>query len=466
MKKIQHNCGVVGIYSKKEEVAKLAYYALYAVQHRGQESAGIAVSDGANIVLSKHMGLVPEVFDERTLDSLKGDLAIGHTRYSTCGSSYLVNAQPLLVRYAKGTVALAHNGNLVNTKSLRKNLEAKGALFQSTSDTELFAHLIAQSKKPTIEDSIQEAMSQVEGAYSMAFVTEDKLIAVVDPSGFRPLALGKLEDGYIIASETCALDTVNAEFVREIDAGEMIIIDKDGVQSKKVKAGKKSQCIFEYIYFSRPDSVISGKNVQSVRKEMGKLLWEQKKTDADMVIPVPDSGVYAAMGYAEASKIPYNEGLLKNKYVGRTFIDPEQAKRDSGVKLKLNPIPAVIRGKRLVLIDDSIVRGTTMKRLIQMIKEVGGKEVHLRITSPPVKYPCFYGIDTPKRRNLIASEKSVEEIREEIGADSLEYLTSENLISSVGLDKDRFCLSCFDGNYPLEVKEEQAKLRHEKETQK
>jgi len=450
---LNHECGVFGVYAPDKNVAELAYYALYSLQHRGQESAGIAVSDGSNVVLAKDMGLVGDVFDETILNSLRGHIAIGHVRYSTCGSTYLVNAQPILVHYSRGSLALGHNGTIVNTMEIKKDLEKKGALFQSTSDSELIAHLIAHPAYEKIEEAITAAMKKVIGAYSIVIMTEDKLIGVMDPYAFRPLVIGKLKDGgYVIASETCALDVTGAEYVRDMEPGEMVIIDKKGLKSLKVsESPRTSNCVFEYIYFARPDSSIRGHSVQEVRKKMGAFLWEQKETDADIVVPVPDSGVYAAIGYSKASGIPYEEALLKNKYIGRTFIKPVQSQRDSSVKLKLNPIPIVLKGKKIVLVDDSIVRGTTTKNLVEIVKSAGAKEVHYRISSPPIKHPCFFGIDTPERDKLIASKKTVAEIAEYQGADSLEYLTIDNLVKAIGTPKEELCLACMDGKYPIPI---------------
>lgn len=460
LKKLKHECGVFGIYAPKKSVAELSYLALYSLQHRGQESAGIAVSDGSNVLLAKDMGLVGEIFDQTTLSSLKGDLAIGHVRYSTCGSTYLVNAQPILVHYSRGSLALGHNGNLINMASLKKDLEAQGALFQSTSDSEIIAHLISRAPHPKIEDAIKDTMSKISGSYSLVVMTEDKLVGAVDPNGFRPLVIGKMDGGgYVIASETCALDVVDAEYVRDMKPGEIVIIDKNGMRREQgIPSGRTSNCVFEYIYFSRPDSIIRKQSVQDVRKRMGKLLWEQRETKADIVVPVPDSGIYAAIGYSNASGLPYEEGLLKNKYIGRTFIKPVQVDRDTTVRIKLNPIPSVLKGKRIILIDDSIVRGTTCKHIVRIIREAGAKEVHMRITSPPIKWSCYYGIDTPERERLIASNKSIQEIADFIGVDSLEYLTHENLVKSINLPKKELCLACLDGNYPLSIQDSVGKF--------
>ncbi len=460
LKQLRHECRVFGVYAPNQNVADLTYLGLYSLQHRGQESTGIAVSDGTNVLLAKDMGLVGEVFDETILKSLTGHLAIGHVRYSTCGSTYLVNAQPILVHYARGSLALAHNGTLLNMASLRAELEKKGALFQSTSDSEVIAHLIARSPKAKIEGAIKETMAKLSGAFSLVVMTEDKLIGVMDSNGFRPLVIGKLPDGgYVIASETCALDVVGAELVRDMKPGEMVVVDKNGLKSETSQTSKHiSNCVFEFIYFARPDSIIRGNTVQDVRMKMGELLWAQRETAADIVMPIPDSGVYAAMGYSRASGLPYQEGLLKNKYIGRTFIKPQQGDRDTSVRIKLNPIPSVIRGKRVVLVDDSIVRGTTSRHLVKMVKDAGAKEVHFRITSPPIKWSCYYGIDTPERKNLIASSKTIKEIEKFLGADSLEYMSIENLVKAVNLPKKELCLACLNGNYPIKIQDSVGKF--------
>jgi len=460
LKDLRHECGVFGVYAPGKDVAEMAYLALYSLQHRGQESCGIAVSDGSNVLLAKDMGLVGEVFDETTLSSLKGDISIGHVRYSTCGSTYLVNAQPILVHYSRGSLALGHNGNLINMNSLRDELEAKGALFQSTSDSELIAHIVAKSSQKKIENAIKETMKRIVGAYSIVVMTEDRLIGAVDPNGFRPLVIGKLPDGgHAIASETCALDVIGAEFVRDMKPGEIVVVDKNGMRSENGLSSKRAaNCVFEHIYFSRPDSVIRSQSVQDARKKMGEFLYEQKKTKADVVVPVPDSGIYAAIGYSNSSGLPYEEGLLKNKYIGRTFIQPHQRERNNSVKIKLNPIPSVLKGKRIILVDDSIVRGTTVQHIVSLVRSAGAKEVHLRITSPPIKWPCYYGIDTPERENLIAASKSVTDIAKFLGADSLEYLTLENLVTAVGIPKKELCMACLDGNYPLKIQDSVGKF--------
>ncbi len=454
--KIKDECGVFGIYSPKLDVARLCYYGLYALQHRGQESAGIAVSDGCAIQLYKNMGLVSEVFDEDTLKKYTGKMAIGHVRYSTTGDSSIINAQPLLFEYLQGQVALAHNGNLTNAKNWRSNLQMTGSVFQTSSDTEIFVNLIARYSQSPIEESLIKCMIDLKGAYSLIVMTNDKLVGVRDPHGIRPLCLGRLgDDGYVLASESCALDVVGAEFVRDIEPGEIIIIDEQNIRSFKVPNGhKKALCSFEYIYLARPDSVIDGKSVGVVRRKMGGILADESNIKADLIVPVPDSGIAAAFGYADKSGIPLAEALMKNRYVGRTFIKPTQQLREVGVRLKLNPIREVVKGKDVILVDDSIVRGTTSRQLISLLKNAGANKVHLAISSPPVLYSCFYGIDTAAREELIASKKSVEEIRKHTGADSLTYLSIEGLLKALDNREEGFCTACFDGNYPVEIPNE------------
>ncbi len=448
---LKEECGVFGIYSDKLDNAKLTMYGLFAMQHRGQESAGIASTDGYGISSHKEMGLVSSVFaDERNLEKLKGNIAIGHVRYSTTGASGVINAQPLVIRHSKGDLAIAHNGNLVNTDSIKEKLEKQGSIFQTSNDTEVILHLVARSLKDAIEDSILDALSQVKGAYSILFMTNNKLIAVRDPLGMRPLVLGKKGDSYIFASETPALDLVGAEYIREVEPGEMIIIDKNGMDAKKVfHRERTAKCIFELIYFGRPDSNLFSRNVHLLRKEVGRQLARENKIDADLVIPVPDSGVSSALGYAEESGIPYEFGIMRNHYVGRTFIQPNQLDRELGVKKKLSPIPDVIRGKRIVVVDDSIVRGTTSRKIVKLLKKAGAKEIHLLIAAPPVTFPCYYGIDLPTRKELIAATHTLEEIRKYILADSLAYLSIEGLHKAVKAEKNEFCDACFTGNYPV-----------------
>ncbi|MDN5364024.1 MAG: amidophosphoribosyltransferase [Eubacteriales bacterium] len=460
--KLREECGLFGIYAPGQPVAQLTYYGLYALQHRGQESAGIAVADGRVIRLHKNMGLVAEVFSRADLAALPGIMACGHVRYSTTGSSLAINAQPMVCYYGSGMLALAHNGNLVNAVSLRRQLAAEGALFQSSIDSEVIMNVIARAMKGgsrLVEEAVVEAMKIIRGAYSLLVMTEDKLLAVRDPHGVRPLCLGRLGDGYVVASESCALDTVGAEFVRDVEPGEIVVIDEKGLRSfRGGESSRKAACIFEYIYFARPDSKIDGFNVTAVRRAMGRQLAREYRPEVDIVIPVPDSGTAAARGYAEESGIPFEEGLMKNRYIGRTFIQPEQKMRDLAVRLKLNPVRDVLAGKRVLMIDDSIVRGTTSGKIVRMLREAGVREVHMGVSSPPIVYPCYYGIDTSCREELIAAKKTVEEIREFIGADGLHYLSLEGLLSVFGERRGEFCTACFDGNYPIPIKEDVRKL--------
>lgn len=458
--KWHEECGVFGIFNH-EKAAELTYYGLYALQHRGQESAGIATVDGKKMYHHRGMGLVADVFNEDILQTLSGSAAIGHVRYSTTGDTSIENAQPLTFGFQRGNMALAHNGNLTNAYQLHGMLERQGSIFQSTSDTEVVAHLIAKSGLPTIEENVKESMSVVKGAYAFLILTDDKLLALRDPQGLRPMALGLFEGAYVVASETCAFDTIGAEYIRDIEPGEMLMIDKNGLHSSRfASTAKKALCTFEYIYFARPDSDIDGFNVHAVRKRLGKLLAEEHPVEADVVIGVPDSSISAAIGYAEATGIPYEIGLIKNKYIGRTFIQPSQELRERGVKLKLSAVRKVVEGKRVVLIDDSIVRGTTSRRIVQMLRDAGATEVHLRISSPPVTNACYYGIDTSAREELIASSKTVEEIRAYIQADSLAYLTEETMLRAFGvtdMSQHHFCNACFTGNYPTEIYEDLTK---------
>jgi amidophosphoribosyltransferase len=453
--KLHEECGVVGIYTEsKESTSQLLYYGLYALQHRGQESAGIAVMDESEVQFHKAMGLVPEIFNAENLNALNGSIGIGHVRYSTTGESFVRNAQPLVVKYKHGSISLAHNGNLVNASTLREVLEDSGALFQTTIDTEVIATLIAKYHKNGIVKAVQKAMELVKGSYALVMTAEDKLIGVRDNFGIRPLCLGQLDDGYVLASESCALDAMGAEFIRDIEPGEIVVVDKNGIESiKSNKVCAKRSCVFELIYFARPDSTIDGTNVYVSRHEAGKILANESAVDADIVIAVPDSGIAAAIGYAEQSGIPYGVGLIKNKYIGRTFIQPDQALREQGVKIKLNVLKENVEGKRVIIIDDSIVRGTTSKHLVEILKKAGAKEVHMRISSPPVKYTCHFGIDTPYRKHLVGANKSVDEICEMIGADSLAFISIEGLRKATG-EKDVFCKACFDGQYPMEVPRE------------
>jgi amidophosphoribosyltransferase len=433
-------CGIFAVYGH-EEAPKLTYFGLYALQHRGQESAGIVVSDGRQV-------------KEDILSKLKGHMALGHVRYSTTGSSLLVNAQPFRVQHLGKTLAIAHNGNLVNARQIRDALESQGSLFQTTTDSEVVLHLAARSMKKGLEEAMVDTMKQVKGAYSMVIMTQDTLIAMRDPHGFRPLCLGRLHSGYVVTSETCALDLVEAEFIRDIDPGEILIIDGKGLHSiRPEKEGRKAQCIFELIYFARPDSTVFGQNVYLFRKKQGELLAEEFKVDADLVMPFPDSGNYAAIGYAHRSGIPLEMGVIRNHYVGRTFIQPSQSMRDFGVKVKLNPVKEVLKDRRIVIIEDSIIRGTTARTRIKTLRKVGAKEVHLFVSCPPHRFPCHYGIDFSSRGELIAALKSVEEIRDFIGLDGLGYLSMDNLVKATHIQKGNLCLACFDGNYPVPIDE-------------
>jgi len=457
--KFHDECGIFGIYNKNNfNPAEMTYFGLYALQHRGQESAGIAVNDNGTIIYHKEMGMVPEVFDDVIIRHLQGKVAIGHVRYSTAGESLKENAQPLVVKYTKGHMAVAHNGNLVNANQIRADLETKGCIFQTTTDSEVIAALLSREriKHHSIEDSLVEVMKQVKGAYSLLVMTPHKLIAARDPLGMRPLCIGKKEDSYIFASETAALETVGAEFIRDVNPGEIVVVNEDNLRSIQTEVSEASRmCIFEYIYFARPDSVIDGASVYEARLEAGKILAREFPVDADLVIGVPDSGLVAALGYARESGIPYGEGLMKNRYIGRTFIQPSQGMREQSVRLKLNPFRNQVEGKRIILIDDSIVRGTTSKRIVKMLKDAGAKEVHMRISSPPVKYPCYFGIDTPHRQHLIACHNTVEEIAETIGADTLQFLSIEGLKKTPIGARCGFCTACFDGNYPIKVSKEE-----------
>jgi len=448
--KPKEECGVFGIYAPDQEVARLTYYGLYALQHRGQESAGIAVSDGRNISVHKGMGLVSEVFSDSIVDRLKGKMAIGHVRYSTTGSSLLSNAQPLVVHYQKGMMALAHNGNLTNALELREELGKNGAVFQTTIDSEVIINLITRYRRDSLEDALVKTMMDLRGAYALVIMAEDKLFGLRDPHGVRPLCIGRMGDRYCLASESCALDTIGAEFIRDVEPGEIVIIDEEGLQSRQgFTRTDRSSCAFEYIYFARPDSTIDQLNVSESRRQMGIELARECPIDADIVIAVPDSGTASALGYATALGIPFGEGLIKNRYVGRTFIQPTQAMREVGVRLKLNANTSVLKDKRVVMIDDSIVRGTTSCKLVDMVKKAGAKEVHFLISSPPVAYPCYYGIDTAEREKLIANQLDVEGIRDFIGADSLHYISEEALLRALGTET--VCLACFNGKYPIPV---------------
>ena len=456
--KFKEECGVFGVYSKSSlDVAKVTYYGLYALQHRGQESAGIAVSDGKNMNIHKSMGLVSEAFDEKSLSLLKGNASIGHVRYSTTGSSNIINAQPILTNCKFGSMAIAHNGNLVNAEVIKELLEDGGNIFQTSIDSEVVLSLIARAYKKGIGKAVISAVQAIKGSFAMVILTEDKLIGVRDPNGIRPLCLGKLEDSYILSSESCAFDTVGAEFVRDIRPGEIVIIGEDGIESISYSEKIKSKvCAFEYIYFARPDSVIDGISVYESRRKAGEILFEECPVEADIVVGVPDSGLAAAVGFSKASSIPFGIGFIKNRYVGRSFIAPSKEMRERIVSLKLNPLKENIKGKRVVLVDDSIVRGTTSKILVEMLRRAGAKEVHFRVSSPVVKYPCYFGIDTPYRKDLIGANLTIEEIRKEIGADSLGYISEEGVVKSFG-EKEGFCLGCFSGIYPVDTPIETAK---------
>ena len=445
------HCGVVGVFGHPE-ASKLTYLGLYALQHRGQESAGIAAGDTADLRVYKSMGLVEEIFRADVLAQLPGDLAIGHTRYSTAGETTVINAQPILIDCNKGKMALGHNGNLTNANELRRKLEHRGSIFQTTSDTEVVVHLIARSGARNLPGAIADALHQVEGAYSLLLLTRDELYAIRDPRGFRPLALGRLGSSWIVASETCAFDLLDAEYVRDIEPGEMLRISRSGLESIRFGADKPHQyCIFEHVYFARPDSLVFGRSVNRSRERLGRLLAKEHPVPADIVVPVPDSGVPAAIGYAHESGLPFSMGLIRNHYIGRTFIEPSQAIRSFGVKLKLNPVRQLLEGQRVVLVDDSIVRGTTSRKIVRMVREAGAVEVHMRISCPPTVSPCYYGVDTPTREELIASQHSVPEICEYIGADSLGYLSLPKLREAVDDTDSKFCTACYTGVYPTEL---------------
>ncbi len=468
--KLHEECGIVGVYGHPD-AANLAYLGLYALQHRGQEASGIATYDGHAFHQEKGIGLVADVFSPRKLGRLKGSSAIGHNRYSTTGDSVLENVQPLMVRGPHGTIGIVHNGNLVNATSLRKEMEAKGAVFQSTVDSEVVLHLLAHASAPPVSqgsrllgsspliERIVSGLSRVRGAYSLLFLTEEGLIAVRDPYGVRPLLLGRLKDGYVLASESCVFDLIEADLIRDVAPGEVIKINAQGVTSfKPFPATQSAQCVFEFVYFARPDSIIFSQSVYGIRKRLGWELAKEGRVDADIVIAVPDSGVLAALGFSEAAMIPYNVGLIRNHYVGRTFIEPKEAIRHFGVKVKLNAVREVLEGKRVIVVDDSIVRGTTSRKIVKMIRAAGAKEIHVRISSPPILSPCFYGIDTPTHKELIASSHSVEEIRKHLTADSLVYLSMEGMFRAVyhneSAKNNDFCAACFTQKYPIPLEEE------------
>ena len=455
---MHESCGIVGVYAPNEDVARLTFFALFALQHRGQESAGIATADGKKIQIHADMGLISQVFDEDSLSQLTGNIAIGHNRYSTRGSSRASNVQPIIVGKGANAIAVAHNGNIVNAEHLFEELSDQGYTFRSSTDTEVIANLILSSTEKDWVDRIRYAMHRLQGAYSLTIITNNRLFGVRDPLGVRPLCLGAINGGWVIASESCALDHIGADFVREVEPGEIISISENGVENYREQVDKQSLCIFEYIYFARPDSVINGRLLYPARQAMGAGLADEHPVEADLVMGVPDSATAAAVGYALKSDIPLAEGLIKNRYVGRTFIEPDQRIRDLGVKLKFNPLPQVLSGQRVVLVDDSIVRGTTTPQVVRLLRRAGAKEVHMRICAPPIRYPCFLGVDMATRGELIAAKKTIAEIRDFIGADSLGYLSIDGLIKAVALPKDIFCLACFTGGYPIPIQIEMDKL--------
>ena len=455
---MHESCGVFGVYCPDEDVSRLTYFALFALQHRGQESAGIAVADGLRMQVTSDMGLVSQVFTEERLSQLSGYIAIGHNRYSTRGSSRVINVQPVIVGRGANAIAIAHNGNIINAEFLREELIAQGHTFRTSTDTEVIANLIISSPEKSWVDRIRYAMHRLQGAFSMCLLTNDSLFAVRDPWGVRPLCLGQMNGGHVIASESCALDHIGAEFIREIEPGEILRVRQGEVESYREDSDRRSLCIFEYIYFARPDSVINGKLLYPARMAMGAGLSEEHPVDADLVIGVPDSATAAGIGYARHSGIPFSEGLLKNRYMGRTFIEPDQRIRDLGVRLKFNPLPQMLEGKRLVVVDDSIVRGTTTPKVVNLLRRAGVKEIHMRICAPPIQYPCFLGVDMATRQELIASHKTVEEIRDFIGADSLGYLSVDGLLKAVDLPRETFCMACFVGDYPMPVQLQMDKL--------
>jgi amidophosphoribosyltransferase len=455
--KFREECGVFGIFGHPE-AANLAYLGLYALQHRGQESAGIAASDGVRIRVVKAMGYVNDVFGEEALAKLPGTAAVGHVRYSTAGESLLANAQPIVVDSVHGQLALGHNGNLVNASELKDALVRQGAIFQASSDTEVVVHLFARSQTDGAESAVVEALSQVRGAFSFVMMTKDRLIGARDPHGFRPLALGRLNDAWVLSSETCAMDLIGASYVRDVEPGEVVVISAQGAKSiKPFAAAPPAQCVFEHVYFARPDSYVFGESVNEVRTEFGRRLARETAIDADVVVPIPDSGVCAAVGYSEASGIPMRMGLIRNHYVGRTFIEPQQSIRHFGVRVKLNPVKSILEGRRVVLVDDSIVRGTTSRKIVKMVRSAGATEVHMRISCPPTISPCFYGVDTPRRSELIAATHTLEEIRKYLGADSLAYLSLEGLTGAVNGGRSHYCTSCYTGVYPVEFPRDEAR---------
>jgi len=453
-KRIKEECGVFGIYAPERKVSEIIFYGLQALQHRGQESAGIAVSDGEDILVFKDLGLVAQVFNEQNMVPLMGHIGIGHTRYSTRGKNIWINSQPIYRMFRNESFAVAHNGNLINVCELKKEQIAKGIKFETTTDTEIIASLIESSDSKNIEDAIKETISQLKGSYSLLILTKNKLFGIRDQHGFRPLVLGSLDGNYVLASETCAFDIIDARFIREVDPGEIVVIDKDGLRSQMIlPVDKISMCVFELIYFARPDSYIYGKNMFKIRHRMGKMLAREAPVEADIVISVPDSGTPAAIGYSAASKIRYAEGFIKNRYIGRTFIQPVQEIREISVRLKLNPLKEIIQNKRIVVVDDSIVRGNTSKKIVKMLYTAGAREVHMRISSPPLLHPCYYGIDMATKKEFIANHKTIEDIRRYLNVDSLKYISIEGLVKAIGEPEDKFCFACFNGDYPVQMPE-------------
>ncbi len=446
-----HECGICGVFGASD-AARLTYFGLYALQHRGQESAGIVASDGTRVSIHKDMGLVSEVFSERSLQKLTGRMAVGHVRYSTTGESNIINTQPFMVHYKGTPLAIAHNGNLINSVELRQDLEAQGSIFQTTMDSEIAIHLLARSLDKGLAQAVKDAFASIKGAYSILLMTPDTMIAVRDPNGFRPLCLGRRTNGaYIVASETCAFDLVEAEYIREIEPGEVLIINNNGLESIFTwPPRKKSLCIFEQVYFARPDSDVFGMNVYAARKRMGAILAREAKVDGDLVMPFPDSGNYAAIGFSQASGIPLEMGMIRNHYVGRTFIQPTQSMRDFSVRVKLNPVRSILKDKKVIIVEDSIIRGTTGRSRVRSLRDAGAREVHMLVSCPPTCHPCYYGIDFPSNNELIASRKAVDGIRDHLGLDSLTYLSIDGMIEATGLDPDSFCLACYTGKYPIE----------------
>ncbi len=444
-------CGVVGIFGHPE-ASTLAYLSLYALQHRGQESAGIVTADGNRLTHHAEMGLVADVFSREVLEGLPGDSAIGHVRYSTSGDSNRANAQPFLLRHHRGPIAIAHNGNLVNAALLRDELESEGSIFQTTTDTEVVLHLAARAKAPDVVDALADALRQMRGAYSMVALVPGRLIAARDPLGFRPLSIGQIDGAWVVASESCAFDLLGATWLRDVERGEIVVADVGGLHSfKPFEAERPAPCMFEHVYFARPDSQLQGESVQAMRQRFGRELWQEHPATADIVIPVPDSGMHAALGYAKAAEVPFEMGLVRNHYIGRTFIEPSQQIRNFGVRIKLNPVRDILRGRRVALIDDSIVRGTTSKKIVQLCRDAGAREVHVRISSPPTIGPCVYGIDTPRRQELIAAEHSVEEIRGFVGADTLGFLSLEGMLRAAGKDAGEVCTACWNDDQPVKL---------------